>query len=154
MKTFLARQAIMNSKNDIVGYEFLFRNSQVNNAVFSDAYDATLKVTHDLLINFGINEASGGKRVFINFKPIHLHQKLPDFFKSEALTIELVDYGDTCSDLLDILKKYKLEGYLIALDDFDLEIFNHELIEQVDFIKIDCLKFELSVMEEMVTKLK
>jgi EAL and modified HD-GYP domain-containing signal transduction protein len=154
MKTFLARQPIMNSKNDIVGYEFLFRNSKVNNAVFSDAYDATLKVTHDLLINFGINKVSGGKRFFINFKPIHLHQKLPDFFKSEALTIELVNYEDACSDLINILKKYKLEGYLIALDDFNLDMFDHELLEQVDFIKIDCLKFELSVMEEMVTKLK
>lgn len=154
MKTFLARQPIMNRKNEVVGYEFLFRNSQVNNAVFSDAYDATLKVTHDLLINFGINKVSEGKRFFINFKPVHLHQKLPDFFKSEALTIELVDYEDACSDLLNLLKEYKLKGYMIALDDFNLDLFNDELIKHVDFVKVDCLKYRLSVMEEMVHQLK
>jgi len=154
METFLARQPIINAMNMVVGYEFLFRNSQVNNAVFSDGYEATLKVTHDLLINFGINQVSSGKRLFINFKAQHLKQKLPDFFNSEALVIELLDFENVNSDCINILEQYKLEGYLIALDSFTMEKYNYEIIKLADFIKIDSLAFDISEIERMVNVLR
>jgi EAL and modified HD-GYP domain-containing signal transduction protein len=138
----------------VVGYEFLFRNSQVNNAVFSDGYEATLKVTHDLLINFGINQVSAGKRLFINFKTEHLKQKLPDFFDSEVLVIELLDFENIDSETMNILEHYKLEGYLIALDGFAIGKFNHEIVRLADFIKIDSLAFDISEIEKMINVLK
>jgi c-di-GMP-related signal transduction protein len=153
MKTFLARQPMMDSKNEVVGYELLFRNSMDNKAEISDGYSATLQVMKNLIVNFGIKEMTNNKRFFINFTEELIVQNAPDLFKSEELVIELLEDILANDHLIDILNDYKSKGYLIALDDFNYCEDNLKLVELADIIKLDFMEYNREELSEIVEKI-
>ena len=66
---FLGRQPILNRRQEIVGYELLFRANNVNRAEFdshSQAAQACTSVITNALSTFGLQEVLGGKFGFIN----------------------------------------------------------------------------------------
>jgi len=154
MKTFLARQAMMDMRNEVVGYELLFRNSKVNSANVSDGYTATLNVMRNLIVNFGIKEITNNKRFFINFNDELIIQRAPDLFKSEELVIELLEDTLANEELLDILMDYKNRGYLIALDDFAYSEEKIGLLQIADIVKLDFIDFSHEELINIVFKIK
>jgi EAL and modified HD-GYP domain-containing signal transduction protein len=154
MKIFLARQPMMDMKNEVVGYELLFRNSKVNSANVSDGYIATLKVMKNLIVNFGIKEITNNKRFFINFNDELIIQRAPDLFKPEELVIELLEDTLANEELIDILIDYKNSGYLIALDDFAYSEEKTELLKIADIVKLDFIDFSHEELINIVSKIK
>jgi c-di-GMP-related signal transduction protein len=62
---FLGRQPILNRRQEIVGYELLFRATSVNRAEFESYSQASTSVITSALTNFGLQEVLGGKFGFI-----------------------------------------------------------------------------------------
>ena len=67
MDNFIARQPIFNTKNEVVAYELLFRNGNLNYFVGIDGDDATRNVISNAFYSFGIKNIINEKKAFINF---------------------------------------------------------------------------------------
>ena len=75
---FIARQAIYDRYNSVIGYELLYRNSDINKAMFSDGNQASCETIINSFMHIGIDKLMGSALAFIN---------LPhDFIVNETLT--------------------------------------------------------------------
>ncbi|AKS37525.1 signal protein [Anoxybacillus gonensis] len=140
MDIYVGRQPIFNKNYDVVGYELLYRNGEKN---FYDAIDgdrATIDVLVNSFMNIGIEKLTNGARCFINFTETLLKKQLPFYFPKHLIVVEILENIPYSEELLDICKKLKADGYMIALDDF---IFCNQytpLFPYIDIIKIDFSK--------------
>lgn len=142
MEVFVARQPIFNQKEDVCGYELLYRQNNINEFPNIDGDQATADVIINSFLNIGIDDLSCGLPCFINFTENLLKQKVPTYFRPNEIVVEILENVTFSQELLDICKELKSLGYKIALDDF---IFQHQnpfakkVLEYVDIVKIDYL---------------
>ncbi|GFE61514.1 cyclic diguanylate phosphodiesterase [Geobacter sp. AOG2] len=151
---FLGRQPILNRKQEIVGYELLFRATTANRAEFESYSQASTSVITSALSNFGLHEVLGGKFGFIN---VYL-----GLFLSELL--ELLPIGQSVLELLETIKldghiaercrELKKLGFKLALDDHVYSPEYHEFYSVVDYVKIDILETDAEQLPEIVGKLR
>ncbi|NLK24238.1 MAG: hypothetical protein GX309_09760, partial [Clostridiales bacterium] len=140
MDIFLARQAIYNRNFKVVGYELLFRNSEVNRFdVNVNADEATLKLISNCSA-IGLNEITNNKRAYINFTKKLLLNDTPKFLPKEKIIIEILENIRPNAKVLDTMKKYKNQGYVMALDDVSLDTKYLEFGSLIDIYKIDFMK--------------
>jgi EAL and modified HD-GYP domain-containing signal transduction protein len=154
---FLGRQPILNRRQEIVGYELLFRATTVNRAEFdshSQAAQACTSVITNALSTFGLQEVLGGKFGFIN---VYL-----GLFLSELL--ELLPIGQSVLELLETIelddhvaercRELRNLGFKLALDDHVYSPAYHEFYSFVDYVKIDILDTGTEELPEIVRKLR
>lgn len=151
---FLGRQPILNRKQEIVGYELLFRATTANRAEFKSYSHASTSVITSALSNFGLQEVLGGKFGFIN---VYL-----GLFLSELL--ELLPIGQSVLELLETIKlddnvaercrELRKLGFKLALDDHVYSPEFHEFYSVVDYVKIDILETSGEQLPEIVRKLR
>lgn len=153
-KFFLGRQPILDRKQEIVGYELLFRSADMDHAVIESYSHASSNVITHALASFGMHEVLGGKFGFIN---VHLGLLL-----SEVL--ELLPIGQTVLELLEMIqldeqviercRELKELGFLLALDDHEFDADNKEIYYVVDIIKIDILLTGMDALPDLVRQLR
>ncbi len=142
MKTVVARQPILNAKHETIAYELLFRKfNDVNLADFSDGNVATNEVLKDLLVNFGIDKLSGGKKVFINFTEKLILEKLPMLLRKDEVVIEILEDIFDAENINEVIDELKNNGYVFAIDDFICDKKKSKLLDQSDIIKVDFIEF-------------
>jgi c-di-GMP-related signal transduction protein len=140
VEVFVARQPIFNIKEDVCGYELLYRKNHVNEFPNIDGDQATAHVIINSFLNIGIDDLSCGLPCFINFTENLLKQKVPTYFRPQEIVVEILENVSPSMELLTICRELKSLGYKIALDDF---IFQHnnpyakKLLEYIDIVKID-----------------
>ena len=61
-EVFVGRQPILNEKNEIFGYELLFRDSEKNYAIIKDNIEATARVILNLLVYMDFHKIIGSKK--------------------------------------------------------------------------------------------
>ncbi|MFT5875456.1 MAG: c-di-GMP-related signal transduction protein [Clostridium sp.] len=137
MDVFLARQPILNKFNKLFGYELLFRDSEKNSYQGKDGDKATIEVIKNSFINIGIEKVTGGKKAFINFTENILKSDIFAVLSPESVVVEILEGIEPTEDILELCKKLKERGYLIALDDFVFSEKYRKLIEIADIIKVD-----------------
>ncbi|MGV3465847.1 MAG: EAL and HDOD domain-containing protein [Heyndrickxia sp.] len=142
MEVFVARQPIFNHKEDVCGYELLYRQNSINEFPNIDGDQATADVIINSFLNIGIDDLSCGLPCFINFTENLLKQKVPTYFRPQEIVVEILENVTLSQGLIEICKELKSLGYRIALDDF---IFQHQnpfakqILDYVDIVKIDYL---------------
>ena len=77
MDIFVARQPIFNTQSQVVAYELLFRNSELNQAEYVDDNQATKEVLVNVFLQMGIDTITEGKKAFVNFSASLLQQQVP-----------------------------------------------------------------------------
>jgi EAL and modified HD-GYP domain-containing signal transduction protein len=142
LKTIVARQPILNITNQTVAYEILFRsfNGQ-NSAVFEDGNIATTEVLKDLLINFGVEKLSGGKKLFINFTNKLILEKFPELLRKDEVVIEILEDIYDSEETINAIKELKKSGYTFAIDDFIFDERKTGILEFMDIVKVDFIEF-------------
>jgi len=80
MDIYVGRQPILNRKDEVIGYELLYRSGEQNvyNAIDGDR--ATIDVLVNSFMNIGIERLTNGARCFINFTETLLKRGLPFYF--------------------------------------------------------------------------
>jgi len=151
---FLGRQPILDRKQEIMGYELLFRATTANRAEFESYSQASTSVITSALTTFGLHEVLGGKFGFIN---VYL-----GLFLSELL--ELLPIGQSVLELLETIKlddnvaercrELRKLGFKLALDDHVYSPEYHEFYSVVDYVKIDILETSAEQLPEIVGKLR
>ena len=137
MDIFIARQGIYNSKEEVVAYELLYRNSLKNN--FNEAIEdelATYKVIENIS-SFGLNTLTDEKRAFINFPEELINKNIATLLPKDKVVIEILETVNPTKEVLDNLSELKSKGYKIALDDVENELDIIKFSKVIDIVKVD-----------------
>ena len=133
----VGRQPILDKKENLFAYELLFRSPEKNE--IKDGERATAEVITNSLESIGLDNLTQERPAFINFTSKMIKSKIPDILSSEAIYIEILEDVEVDSEILEICRELKSEGFKIVLDDFEFKNSLIDLIKIADIIKIDFL---------------
>lgn len=147
---YIAKQPILNDKNEIYGYELLFRavdHEGKLKALFKDELLATAKVLVNALNHFGMTSLVDDNLAFINIDQEFLLDPIVFSIPKERFVLELLETIVINERTIERIKKLKDLGYKIALDDVHC---NNNFIENFTpiFPYIDILKLDVSLIED------
>ncbi len=140
MEVFVARQPIFRRDKKLYGYELLYRKSTNNFYEGEDDTCSTAELISNSFLVFGFRELIEDTWGFINFSSELLLQGVPLVLPKENVVIELLERAEITQELLAMLEQYKAKGYLLALDDFVLDMdgeYAERLIALANIIKIE-----------------
>ncbi len=136
---FLARQPIFDHEKSVVGYELLHRGGFLPKANFDDAEAATAHVALSALTEVGLDVLVGDDVAWINVTREFLLHGLAGSLPAERVVLELLEHQLVDRQLLDVIADLRASGYRFALDDFVFEQGSEQLLELVEFVKLDLL---------------
>ncbi|WP_226669471.1 EAL and HDOD domain-containing protein [Metabacillus litoralis] len=157
MEVFVARQPILNSNEEVIAYELLYRGSKENVFPNIDGDRATTEVIINSFLNIGMQDLSEGKKCFINFTDALLKSKLPTFFNPSSIVVEILENVEINQELISTCKELKQLGYTIALDDFKVQESSKllpALLNYIDIIKVDFMQSSPQEILSLVNKYK
>jgi c-di-GMP-related signal transduction protein len=130
---FIGRQAIFDAKMGLYGYELLFR-SGTENAFSGDVEDATNQTIDSCL---SMIACSSSKNLFINCTRNALINMSVKLLPSRTIVLEILETVPADAELVSACKELKQAGFRLALDDFSPYEKKGELVEIVDYVKVD-----------------
>jgi EAL and modified HD-GYP domain-containing signal transduction protein len=136
-RVLVSRQPIYREDMAELGYELLFRNSDKDQASFSDGDEATAEVIINTFMDIGLDAMVGPRMAFINFDRNLILGNYCDCLPHDRVVLELLEKGTPDTSLIRKLQALRTAGYLIALDDFSVKASSKALLEVANFVKID-----------------
>lgn len=133
----MARQPILDRRQNLYGYELLFRSGPENFFSHSDVDEACSRVISDSLYVFGLEKLTGGKRAFINISRRILVDGLATILPRQSAVVEILESVEPDEEVVAACRALKRAGYMIALDDFVMRPGSEQLVGLADVIKID-----------------
>src|SRR5690606_34890023 len=148
----LARQPIFNRKMQVVAYELLCRNYDIDFTSPEGGDTASSQVLLHTFTDLSIQSVVGKHQAFINFTRTLLLAPPP--FHQDQLVIEVLEGQKVDAQMLHSLKLLREQGYTIALDDFELTTETEGLIPYADIIKLDVLQLSPEKLLNHIAYLK
>jgi c-di-GMP phosphodiesterase len=136
---YVARQPILDLRGHVHAYELLFRTGLENAFRGADLELASRTIVDNAVI-FGLEELTGGKPAFINCTAEVLTGEIATLLPPALTVLELLETVEPTPDLIAICRKFKAQGFRVALDDFTWEPKLAPLVDLADYIKIDFLR--------------
>lgn len=154
MSVFVARQAILNRRQNVVAYELLFRDSDKN--YFPEISDgqATARLIMENQLNLGTRHITSGKKALINIGPESLKLDLCAFLPCKDVVIELLETIEPTDDNYELCRDLFHSNYKLALDDFVYTPKWERFLKLVNLIKFDIRQTPLPEIAQVVKKLK
>jgi len=134
---FLARQPILNSEQDLVAYELLFRRASSGPANVVDDLAATASVIAHAS-ELGIDNVIGNSLGFFNVDATVLMCDFVNFLPSDKVVLEILETVEITHELVERVATMVEQGFTFALDD----VISHSdelknLLPLIKIIKID-----------------
>jgi len=133
---YVARQPILTSKEQVFGYELLFRDGAENYFRHTDA-DVASRSTFDTSILMGLDVLCDGHRAFLNCTRETLIKDYVTLLPPAQVVVEILESVPVDDLVRAACLRLKLAGYKIALDDFVANDPRSALAEFADVIKVD-----------------
>lgn len=140
MQTYFARQPILDQNMRLYAYELLYRGGPHadSSGIPLDEDKATAAVIEAFQVR-GVKKITGGKKAFVNFSQTLLLNGVAAYFPPDSMVIEILENIEPTPEIIAELRRLKLLGYTLALDDFVYRPSLKPLVELADIIKIDFL---------------
>ncbi len=134
---FIARQPIYNRTMGVMGYELLYRDSDINQANIVDGASASCETILNSFMHIGIDNIVGSALAFVNLpREFIINESLTPMLKEQAV-LEILEDVVPDEEVIKGLKRLKSNGFRIAMDDFEFQDKLIPMIELADYIKID-----------------
>lgn len=134
--TFIARQPIFDTQQQIWGYELLYRHSsEATAAIFSDEESATLAVA--ACASCQQMDFAKDSKILINFSEQSIMENIPLALPAENTIVEIAERAYPSEAYINALSRIKQAGYSIAVDGFEGKSESRPLHEISDLVKID-----------------
>ncbi|MCD8521039.1 MAG: HDOD domain-containing protein [Saccharospirillaceae bacterium] len=149
----LARQPILDSGLQVVGYELLCRPMPQDTLAWQNEHGdhATSEVLISAFNDIGIDLVTGGLPAFINFTSHWLHH--PPIMPADSIVAELLEYIPPNDANLAALRRLKKLHYKIALDDYDGDERQAALFPLIDIVKVDIRRLpDLNSLPALIEK--
>ena len=149
----LARQPILDSSLQVVGYELLCRPMPQDTLAWQNEHGdrATSEVLISAFNDIGIDLVTGGLPAFINFTSHWLHH--PPIMPANSIVAELLEYIPANEENLAALRRLKKLHYKIALDDYEGDESQAALFPLIDIVKVDIRRLpDLNNLPTLINK--
>jgi len=148
---YVARQPIFDREEKVFGYELLFRDG-IENCFRGDANEAS-RATLDTSLVIGLDVLCDGRRAFVNCTHDTLIKGLITLLPPKSTVVEILESVPPVPDVIELCKKLKEQGYLIALDDYVAGDRREPLTQVADFIKVEMLATTDEQRVELIRRL-
>jgi EAL and modified HD-GYP domain-containing signal transduction protein len=152
---FIGRQPILDTNQEIMAYELLFRSGDVNTADVTDPVFATSNVLVNTLNTIGLKKILGEKLGFVNINEDIIRKDILKTLQKDIFVFEILEDTRLEPDLVNTIHSMSTEGYIFALDDF---VFNEDIIRyfesifpEISYVKVD---IKLNTKESIESNLK
>lgn len=153
-EVFLGRQPILEREGGLFAYELLFRTGFVNSSNVTNDLHATASVISHTFGQMGAAKVLGHHKGFINVSADLLHSDLVEFLPREQIVLELLETVTASPEVIGRCRQLKANGFSLALDDFAYDESFDELLDLVDYVKIDLLAHQREELPAIVDTLK
>lgn len=150
----VARQPIFNPSCEVRAYELLYRGAGAKAASFPDGVRATAEVVACATLDIGLTQLVGEHAAFVNFPCSLLAEPLRFPMDPERIVIEVLEGAQPAAELLQGLARLREARFRIALDDYDLRLHSHVLLDYADIIKVDIQQHTPEELEVCVAALR
>jgi EAL and modified HD-GYP domain-containing signal transduction protein len=155
MPDFVARQPILDRKQNTYAYELLFRSSLEN--MFRETTDgdqATFSVIERSLFGMGMGAVTAGRKAFVNCTRYLLVNDYAMMLPKENVVVEILETIEPEDAVVEACYRLKNAGYTIALDDYVGDRPEYaDLIAVADIIKVDILNMPSQKRLELAEQL-
>ncbi len=147
---FVGRQPILGPTLKTIGYEVLYRNCEIGQAIFTDESVATATVLLNTYLDIGLEHVVGSHLAFLNIPKQFLMENYCEALPKNRVVLEILENVEPSPQVLEALEALSKQGYTIALDDFVYDDRSHLFLEFADIVKIDVLgKTETQLQREV-----
>jgi len=154
-QAFIGRQPILDEKQQIIGYELLFRHSATAvDAVFEDDLKACARVLVNTLSDMGAQWLLGDKLAFINVNEEMLHSDMLELLPPKRTVLEVLETVPATEAVVQRCQELREQGFLIALDDHVPSPELAPLLACADFVKIDIMLTGMETAAKIHAQLK
>jgi c-di-GMP-related signal transduction protein len=152
---FLGRQPIVGRDLELVAYEFLFRNNQINAAAVFDDVSASATVIQHMFADLGLKAALGDKQGFINLPEALLMSDAIEMLPQERVVLEILETVQLTPGVLTRCQELREAGYMLALDDVvELGDAQKAVLPLVHMVKLDVLALGREEVADLVGTLR
>jgi EAL and modified HD-GYP domain-containing signal transduction protein len=133
---FVARQAILDRYQKVIGYELLFRSGFENS--FHDVnLGSASRAVIDKSLLVGVDVLCEGQKAFVNCTGDVLTDQLLTVLPPSTTVAEILEGVEVTEAVMAACRSLKNSGYMIALDDFVPGGPQKPLLDLADIIKLD-----------------
>ncbi len=150
---FVGRQAILDRRGKVMGYELLDRHAQGNTAPGEDGEAATARVLHHAMHVLHPRKLLEKRQAFVNFTRAGLIDGLYSVAPPRLLVVELLEDIQADREVVAAARQVRKLGYTLALDDFADHPQYEALTSLADVIKIDWLLTTPAQRQRMIQQL-
>lgn len=152
---FIGRQPILDTKQQIVAYELLFRDSaNAKDAVIEDNLKACARVLVNTMSDMGAQWLLGDKLAFINVSEELLHSEFLELLPPQRTVLEVLETVPPSEAVVQRLKELRGQGFQIALDDYVYTPESAPMLQCAQYIKIDVQDHGLDNTAKLFAQLK
>lgn len=151
--SIIGRQPIVNGKQDIIGYEFFFRNSSDgNHAPFVEDIQTCAKILSTTIDEMQENWLLGQQLAFINVDNVMLESQFLELMPAEKTVLEIVHATQVTPETIARCRALKENKFRIALDNPQQYPQLEPLIAYADFIKLDMREVDITQATQWLKK--
>ncbi|MFZ2301565.1 MAG: EAL domain-containing protein [Gallionella sp.] len=153
---FLARQPILDRKENLRAFELLFRSGgkSAEAGVVDDTH-ATAQVMLNAFGDMGIANVLGAHKGFINVDAEFLHSDMIELLPRKQVVIELLETIVIDDEIISRCRDLKAMGFSLALDDvLKLGDDIKPLLGVVDVIKLDLMQIAPAQLPALIKEFK
>jgi EAL and modified HD-GYP domain-containing signal transduction protein len=151
---FVGRQPILSPKMQTIGYEVLYRNCELGQAIFSDEDVATATVLLNTYLDIGLEHVVGSHLAFLNIPKQFLLKRYCEALPKNRVVLEIIENVAPTPQVIEALTSLAQQGYTIALDDFEYHDRYRPFLELADIVKVDVLGKSEEQLHREVSQLR
>jgi EAL and modified HD-GYP domain-containing signal transduction protein len=151
---FVGRQPILSPKMQTIGYEVLYRNCELGQAIFSDEDVATATVLLNTYLDIGLEHVVGSHLAFLNIPKQFLLKRYCEALPKNRVVLEIIENVAPTPQVNEALTSLAQQGYTIALDDFEYHDRYRPFLELADIVKVDVLGKSEEQLHREVSQLR
>ncbi len=153
-QVLIGRQAIFDAQLQVMGYELLYRSSQMNAATFSDGDAVTARVMLNAILEIGLDQLVGSQLAFINLTTRFLRDQLCEDLPKDRVVLEILENIPMNDSVLEAMARLSSQGFTLALDDFEYEEALRPMVEHSHMVKLDVTALAPERLAGDVTQLR
>lgn len=152
--TLFARQPIHDRGSRVVGFELLFRAPGGTCAEIGDPTSATAELVTRALLDVGLEPLVGRHRAWINIARDFLVSRSFEALPIDGVVLEVLETVRAEPLVLEALRAARRAGFKVALDDFEVRSDTRALMDECDYIKLDCAGRDSAQMRHNLNEVK
>jgi EAL and modified HD-GYP domain-containing signal transduction protein len=149
----VARQAILDARGHVIGYELLYRGSPQEPSCQADGDFAGARLLADAVLDLRLDTITDGRTAFINLTRSLLLNGAATLLRPDVAVFELREDVAIDADVIEACRSLSSSRFRLALDDFVPGSAAESLLPFAAFVKVDALNLPKPDLEVLSKRL-